>query len=199
MVLVGDPRQLPATILSKQNQRLAFDRSLFQRLMDAGWPVRMLSVQYRMHPHIRRFPGKHFYEDELKVCSMHVACGCTNLKHKAATRSRVWGVCYYNQQGRMNDKSEGAVQDGHSVTARPMMQFYAHDLFKPYVVYDVSHGRDRTAAAGSGSRWNLGEVNMALALFQELRQYLVTLMQKAAKEGTPRPQPCTVGIITPYR
>ena len=92
-----------------------------------------------------------------------------------------------------------AVQDGHSVTARPMQQFYAHDLFKPYVVYDVSHGRDRTASAGSGSRWNLGEINMALALFQELRQYLVSLMQKAAKDGTPRPQPCTVGVITPYR
>lgn len=83
--------------------------------------------------------------------------------------------------------------------ARPMMQFYAHDLFKPYVVYDVSHGRDRTASAGSGSRWNLDEINMALALFQELRQYLVQLMQKSAKEGTARPQPCTVGIITPYR
>lgn len=74
LVLVGDPRQLPATILSKRNQRLAFDRSLFQRLMDAGWPVRMLSVQYRMHPHIRRFPGKHFYDDELTVrARMH---GC---------------------------------------------------------------------------------------------------------------------------
>lgn len=76
---MGDPRQLPATILSKQNQRLAFDRSLFQRLMDAGWPVRMLSVQYRMHPHIRRFPGKHFYDDELKVrtcmCTTHVRSG----------------------------------------------------------------------------------------------------------------------------
>lgn len=94
------------------------------------------------------------------------------------------------------------MQDGHSVTARPMMPFYAHDLFKPYVVYDVSEGRDRTGghgSTGSGSRWNLGEVNMALALFQELRQYLVQLMAKAARDGTPRPPPVTVGIITPYR
>jgi hypothetical protein len=94
------------------------------------------------------------------------------------------------------------LQDGHSVTARPMMPFYAHDLFKPYVVYDVSQGRDARGGGGGaplGSRWNLEEVNMALALFQELRQYLVQLMAQAAKDGTPRPPPVTVGIITPYR
>lgn len=67
VVLVGDPQQLPATILSKQSRNLAFDRSLFERLMQAGWPVKMLSVQYRMHPHIRRFPSNHFYNGNLQV------------------------------------------------------------------------------------------------------------------------------------
>jgi superfamily I DNA and/or RNA helicase len=75
--LVGDPRQLPATILSKASKKLDFDRSLFERLMAAGWPVKMLSVQYRMHPHIRRFPSKHFYNDELMVRSVcPSACLC---------------------------------------------------------------------------------------------------------------------------
>lgn len=69
VVLVGDPQQLPATILSKQSRNLAFDRSLFERLMQAGWPVKMLSVQYRMHPHIRRFPSNHFYHGNLQVLS----------------------------------------------------------------------------------------------------------------------------------
>lgn len=60
------------------------------------------------------------------------------------------------------------VQDGKSVLERPAHPIYKHDLFKPYVVYDVAAGRDEadTSAGGSGSRFNLGEINLALALFQ---------------------------------
>ena len=66
-VLVGDPQQLPATVLSKRSKALAFERSLFERLQLAGWPVHLLRVQYRMHPHIRAFPSAHFYNNELEV------------------------------------------------------------------------------------------------------------------------------------
>jgi senataxin len=66
-VLVGDPQQLPATVLSKKSKELAFDRSLFERLMQARWPVQMLKTQYRMHSQIRMFPSKHFYNNELLV------------------------------------------------------------------------------------------------------------------------------------
>lgn len=66
-MLVGDPQQLPATVLSKRSKALAFERSLFERLMLAGWPLKMLSVQYRMHPQIRAFPSAHFYQGNLQV------------------------------------------------------------------------------------------------------------------------------------
>lgn len=66
-VLVGDPQQLPATVLSQRSKELAFDRSLFQRLQLAGWPTKMLRVQYRMHAHIRQFPSAHFYNNQLIV------------------------------------------------------------------------------------------------------------------------------------
>lgn len=65
VVLVGDPQQLPATVLSQRGKDLLFERSLFERLQTAGCPVHMLQVQYRMHPHIREFPSKHFYENQL--------------------------------------------------------------------------------------------------------------------------------------
>ncbi len=64
-MLVGDPQQLPATVLSQRGRDLLFERSLFERLQQAGCPVHMLKVQYRMHPHIREFPSKHFYENQL--------------------------------------------------------------------------------------------------------------------------------------
>jgi AAA domain len=68
-VLVGDPQQLPATVLSKRSMALAFDRSLFERLQLARWPVHMLRVQYRMHPQIRAFPSAHFYGNSLAARS----------------------------------------------------------------------------------------------------------------------------------
>lgn len=46
------------------------------------------------------------------------------------------------------------------------MAFYSHALLKPYVVFDVAAGRDAAGAGVGGSRYNLAEVNLALALFQ---------------------------------
>jgi senataxin len=50
LVLVGDPRQLPATVLSNAAAHAGLGRSLFERLERADHEVVMLTVQYRMHP-----------------------------------------------------------------------------------------------------------------------------------------------------
>uniref|UniRef100_A0A061SGN7 Senataxin n=1 Tax=Tetraselmis sp. GSL018 TaxID=582737 RepID=A0A061SGN7_9CHLO len=65
-VLVGDPQQLPATVLSLKAKEHQMERSLFERLQHASCPVHMLMVQYRMHPEIRHFPSDHFYEGKLQ-------------------------------------------------------------------------------------------------------------------------------------
>ena len=64
-VLVGDPQQLPATIFNVSGRGSKFDRSLFQRLEEAGQPVYMLNQQYRMHPAISHFPRHIFYGGDL--------------------------------------------------------------------------------------------------------------------------------------
>eukprot|EP01112_Ceratiomyxa_fruticulosa_P006385 TRINITY_DN17180_c0_g1_i1.p1 TRINITY_DN17180_c0_g1~~TRINITY_DN17180_c0_g1_i1.p1 ORF type:complete len:441 (-),score=71.05 TRINITY_DN17180_c0_g1_i1:10-1332(-) len=64
VILVGDPHQLPATVLSQIATQYNYETSLFQRLMRSV-PVHMLQTQYRMHPFIRTFPSKHFYNDKL--------------------------------------------------------------------------------------------------------------------------------------
>lgn len=66
LILVGDPRQLPATVFSKVALELKYDQSLFQRLERAGTKINMLSVQYRMHPLIAKFPSDAFYDGALK-------------------------------------------------------------------------------------------------------------------------------------
>lgn len=50
LVLVGDPRQLPATVLCKSAAVAGLGRSLFERLERADHEVVMLTIQYRMHP-----------------------------------------------------------------------------------------------------------------------------------------------------
>ncbi|KAL8271034.1 hypothetical protein Esti_005019 [Eimeria stiedai] len=66
LILVGDPKQLPATIFSRVAINLRYDRSLFQRLEGAGQHTNMLSQQYRMHPAISRFASVSFYDGLLR-------------------------------------------------------------------------------------------------------------------------------------
>ncbi|KAF6149170.1 hypothetical protein GIB67_026026 [Kingdonia uniflora] len=64
-VLVGDHHQLSATIISKEARNLLYGRSLFERFQQVGCPSLLLSIQYRMHPQIRDFPSRYFYQGRL--------------------------------------------------------------------------------------------------------------------------------------
>ncbi|KAF8966896.1 P-loop containing nucleoside triphosphate hydrolase protein [Flammula alnicola] len=62
VALIGDHKQLPPVIVSKQAKEEGFGISLFERLTEEGHvPSVMLDIQYRMHPAISRFPAKEFY------------------------------------------------------------------------------------------------------------------------------------------
>ncbi|KAL1955583.1 hypothetical protein VTO42DRAFT_8386 [Malbranchea cinnamomea] len=66
-ILVGDPKQLPPTVLSKVASRFQYEQSLFVR-MQTNYPndVHLLDTQYRMHPDISRFPSQAFYDGRLQ-------------------------------------------------------------------------------------------------------------------------------------
>uniref|UniRef100_A0A7N0T4L7 AAA+ ATPase domain-containing protein n=1 Tax=Kalanchoe fedtschenkoi TaxID=63787 RepID=A0A7N0T4L7_KALFE len=64
--LIGDPEQLPATVISPVAVKFEYGKSLFKRFQSAGYEVKMLQTQYRMHPEIRSFPSKEFYHDALE-------------------------------------------------------------------------------------------------------------------------------------
>lgn len=61
VILVGDQKQLPATTFSGNSEQTGYCKSLFERLLDAGFDKTMLTIQFRMHPKIRAFPSEQFY------------------------------------------------------------------------------------------------------------------------------------------
>ena len=65
-ILVGDPKQLPPTVLSREAARFQYEQSLFVR-MQINHPddVHLLDTQYRMHPEISKFPSREFYDGRL--------------------------------------------------------------------------------------------------------------------------------------
>ncbi|KAL6432141.1 hypothetical protein ACFW04_006688 [Cataglyphis niger] len=71
LVLVGDPNQLPAIILSQQAKKLGLDQSIFARIQNVfatqqNNPIIMLNMQYRMDYAISYWPNKYFYNGRLK-------------------------------------------------------------------------------------------------------------------------------------
>ena len=65
VVLIGDQKQLPPTIISREADAAGLGHSLFERMLARGIRAYMLKVQYRMHPAIAAFPSKAFYKGEL--------------------------------------------------------------------------------------------------------------------------------------
>jgi hypothetical protein len=69
VVLAGDHRQLPPTVVSQDAAAQGFGVSLFERLMTLYGPdiARRLTVQYRMHESIMEFSSAEFYESQLEA------------------------------------------------------------------------------------------------------------------------------------
>ncbi|RLV91828.1 Helicase SEN1 [Spathaspora sp. JA1] len=65
-IMVGDPNQLPPTVLSQAAASYNYEQSLFVRMQNQ-YPnsVYLLDVQYRMHPEISQFPSREFYKSKL--------------------------------------------------------------------------------------------------------------------------------------
>ncbi|XP_043914346.1 probable helicase senataxin isoform X2 [Protopterus annectens] len=88
LVLVGDPEQLPPTVISLKAQEHRYGQPMMARLyhclqqeakrMDSRLPVLYLSTQYRMHPDICHFPSKFIYNKNLKTDSDTEAKRCSS-------------------------------------------------------------------------------------------------------------------------
>eukprot|EP00250_Pteridium_aquilinum_P020444 c24814_g2_i2 orf=471-4703(+) len=143
-VLIGDPQQLPATVISRAAHTLQYSRSLFERFQQGGCPTLLLTVQYRMHPQIREFPSRYFYQ--------------------------------------------GRLVDSEAVSSLPDEPYHRDSILRPYVFYDVSHGRE-SHKGNSVSYQNVTEAHFAAQLYEYLQNFIKTA-------GISK---VSVGVITPYK
>jgi regulator of nonsense transcripts 1 len=65
-VLVGDTKQLPPTVVSRDAVAIGLQRSLIERLELLGVEPYLLEEQYRMHPGLAAFSSVRFYDRRLK-------------------------------------------------------------------------------------------------------------------------------------
>lgn len=65
LVLVGDEKQLPSTVISSLASNFGYGESLFGRLLKLNYPYSLLNTQYRMHPNISQFPRLQFYDGKV--------------------------------------------------------------------------------------------------------------------------------------
>eukprot|EP01062_Namystynia_karyoxenos_P019655 TRINITY_DN17392_c1_g1_i1.p1 TRINITY_DN17392_c1_g1~~TRINITY_DN17392_c1_g1_i1.p1 ORF type:complete len:1577 (+),score=346.46 TRINITY_DN17392_c1_g1_i1:97-4731(+) len=117
LVLIGDHKQLPPTILNQEAAGTPYCESLFERIqrLRPGWCV-MLDVQRRMHPSISEFPNAEFYGGLLQdhectydvaahpggftwPCSRRVAVVDTSRMADASTRAEApRGTSFVNEK-----------------------------------------------------------------------------------------------------
>ncbi|WP_049890980.1 IGHMBP2 family helicase [Methanohalobium evestigatum] len=69
VILAGDHKQLPPTILNQEAKKEGLEETLFERMLEVhGTQIKqMLNIQYRMNTEIMSFPNTHFYGGELKA------------------------------------------------------------------------------------------------------------------------------------
>lgn len=69
IIMAGDHKQLPPTILNHEAKESGLRQTLFERLLKLyGDKIKdMLRTQYRMNKKIMEFPSKEFYDGELKA------------------------------------------------------------------------------------------------------------------------------------
>ncbi|CAM6126000.1 unnamed protein product [Calypogeia fissa] len=65
IVLVGDPAQLPPTVISRDALDEGLSKSLFEHLQECGMEPLLLDTQYRMHPFLASWPSQMFYGNRL--------------------------------------------------------------------------------------------------------------------------------------
>lgn len=113
VVMAGDHKQLPPTILNREAERGGLANTLFERLLELhGDRIKgMLTIQYRMNTDIMDFPNAHFYEGQLQADNavanhtLDISVKGEGLVAEACRPKRV--VVFFDTAGGAPERSRG--------------------------------------------------------------------------------------------
>jgi senataxin len=112
VLLVGDTKQLPASVLSQLAKEKKFDRSMMERLeLISGTTSRplQLTIQYRMHTDINEWPSKQFYGGKLTTDTSVNSHANTGLQQSIAFYDITSGKEGKSGTSRKNEKEANYV------------------------------------------------------------------------------------------
>ena len=141
LLVVGDPRQLPASVSSPLSERWGLGRSLHERLtVDLGRTQIMLDVQYRMKPEIAEFPSQQFYGGKLLNGEnvQEATYGSFFSSTHGGNRSDGWGVlettppfCFFQVNGKEQQSHTGSYYNKEEAFALVAMLKAIRGRFHP--------------------------------------------------------------------
>ncbi|CAF3828841.1 unnamed protein product [Rotaria magnacalcarata] len=111
MILVGDPKQLRPTVISKAGQDYGLNQSLYEHLyqtLENHDRITTLKMQYRMHSKVCSFPNRTFYKKILETDpSVNERMKHIGLRH----------VYYYNRSipGAIKEDDNSIKNEGEAV------------------------------------------------------------------------------------
>jgi hypothetical protein len=203
-IMVGDPMQLPATILSDEAKHRGYDRSMFERLIVSGHPYTMLNVQYRMAPSIAAFPSRAFYHGNLRngtnvradnYCPSYIGsgnvrravveAGCMLKDHPSAATSAAT-VATEESFASHVQKYAASKHQSRTVPQHSYNSYTGPALLSSSMFFDV---KSREADLSSASKSNPAEAAFCIHLLKVLVKEAFRLNR--GKLGS-------IGIITPY-
>ncbi|KAL6760052.1 AAA domain-containing protein [Haematococcus lacustris] len=178
VVMAGDPRQLPPTVVSQQALALRLDVTLFDRVSASGVAPLLLDTQYRMHPAIAAFASQHFYQGRLR--------DGVEAADKPAAAGFPWPagptapLAWLEVRGR----EETAQLLGARGPAAEVQDAEEGGNGGPGQVGQQQRAGKGTGAAGGGSYQNLAEAEAA-----------IQVLQRVLAGG----DVSSVALLTPYR
>jgi senataxin len=169
--MIGDPVQLPATVISKRAVAANFQQSLFKRLQDSGYPVSILQVIPAL-PSTALVPPCSQTSERLSNC----LCGQSIQQQPHAFLLRAptavdWMQVQYRMhpaiaQFASDEFYSGKIRNGPNVLAETTAPYHQLKGLGPLAFYHVD-GVEETPE-GSASLVNIAEADMVIALIQTL-------------------------------
>ncbi|KXZ52835.1 hypothetical protein GPECTOR_8g218 [Gonium pectorale] len=197
LVLVGDPKQLPSTVLSLGAKERGYGCSAFERVQGCGRSSMLLDTQYRMHPAISSWPRDTFYggrvRDGPNVLSKSYD-GVAELLGLAWGPYVVVDVGTGREEREQYDDDSGEEPSTAAIAARS----------------GAGASQVRRGGGGSASWCNAHEVAVAAAVVRGVVESWRRLRAAASGDGGGGRDPAarmllhpdrelSIGVISPYR